>query len=372
MKPVSFDYFRPSSLEEAIALLHHYGSDAKLLSNGPLLHESLSYPFHLSQHKEKMMRYLSKRTACSVTPVPFRAWRPMLILLLTALLTVLIAACSTASSETRATPTAVSGARPTASGVNIASLPTITLTAYDYSFAMPVTIPARLTVVKLINRGSQPHQASFGRVKPGVTVAQVLAAAKRGVSAGPYLFSVLDFAGGPNTISPHGQQETILNLTPGHYVALCFVPGPDGMPHYQMGMITPFTVTTASGQAPTGAPTADVVVRLVDFGFVIPTGLKKGDLVKVVNQGTEAHEMAIVQPAPGKTVQDILAWANKPGAPFPFLFVGGISPIAPGSTEWLMLSLNPGRYVTFCFVTDPATGKPHVMLGMIYPFTVQA
>jgi hypothetical protein len=49
-----------------------------------------------------------------------------------------------------------------------------------------------------------------------------------------------------------------------------------------------------------------------------------------------------------------------------------MSPIAPGSTEWLMLSLNPGRYVTFCFVTDPATGKPHVMLGMIYPFTVQA
>jgi hypothetical protein len=300
------------------------------------------------------MRYLSKRTACSVTPVPFRAWRPMLVLLLTALLTALIAACSTAS------------------GANIVPLPTITLTAYDYSFAMPVTMAAGLTDIKLVNAGSQPHQASFGRVKPGVTVAQVLAAAKRGVSAQPYIFSVLDFAGGPNAISPHGQQETILNLRPGHYVALCFVPGPDGMPHYQMGMITPFTVTTASGQAPRGEPAADVVVRLVNFGFVMPANVRKGDLVKVVNQANEVHEMAIVQPAPGKTVQDILAWANKPGAPFPFLFVGGMAPIAPGSTEWFRLSLNPGRYVTFCFVTDPATGKPHIMLGMIYPFTVQA
>jgi len=256
--------------------------------------------------------------------------------------------------------------------VNIAKLPVITVTTYDDSFAMPVTIPAKLTVVKLVNAGPQPHQATFGRIKPGVTVDQVLAAAKRGSSALPYLFSALDFAGGPGGISPHGQQETILKLRPGHYVALCFVPGPDGMPHYQMGMITPFTVTTASGQAPTSEPTADVVVRLVNFGFVMPANVRKGELVKVVNQANEVHEMAIVQPAPGKTVQDILAWANKPGAPFPFLFEGGISPIAPGSTEWLMLSLNPGRYVTFCFVTDPATGKPHIMLGMISPFTVQA
>lgn len=297
----------------------------------------------------------------------------MLVLVLAALLTGLIAACGIHSGESP-TPTRVPDARPTASSVNIAKLPVITVTAYDYSYAMPTTIPARLTVVKLINRGSQPHQASFGRVKSGITVAQVLAAAKQGVSAEPYIESLLDFAGGPNAIAPHGQQETILNLTPGHYVALCFVPGPGGMPHYQMGMITPFTVTAASGQAPTGELTADTVVRLVDFGFVIPTGLKKGDLVKVINQGTEAHEMAIVQPVSGKTVQDILTWANKPtaAATAPFLFVGGLAPIAPGSTDWLVLSLNPGQYVALCYVTDPATGKKHLMLGMISPLTIQA
>src|SRR5260370_16136917 len=180
----------------------------------------------------------------------------------------------------------VSDASPTASSVNIAKLSVITVTAYDYSFAMPTTIPAGLTVVKLVNAGAQPHQASFGRIKPGVTLDQVLAAAKRGASAELYIYSALDFAGGPNTSSPQSQQETILHLRPGHYVALCFVPGPDGMPHYQMGMITPFTVTAASGQAPKGEPTADALVRLVDFGFVIPTGLKKGGLVNVLNQRT--------------------------------------------------------------------------------------
>ena len=317
------------------------------------------------------MKYTLKRTACSVTPSPLWAWGS-LMLVLAALLTVLIAACGTSSSETSTAPTSVPGDRPTASAVNSAKLPRVTVTAYDYSFAMPTTFAAGLTVVKLVNAGAQPHEASFGRVKAGVTVEQVLAAAKRGASAEAYIESLLDFAGGPGVISPHGQQETILNLRPGHYVALCFVPGPDGMPHYQMGMITPFTVTTASGQAPAGEPRADAVVKLVNFGYVMPASLKKGDLIKVVNQGTEAHEMVIVEPAPGKTEQDILAWLSKPSGPPPFLFVGGMSPIAAGSADWLMLSLNPGRYVALCAITDPATGKQHFMLGMIYPFTVQA
>jgi hypothetical protein len=248
----------------------------------------------------------------------------------------------------------------------------ITITAYDYSFAMPATVRAGLTVVKLVNAGSQPHQVSFGSVKAGVTVDEVLAAAKRGAAAESYLESVLDFAGGPNAIAPDAQQETILNLTADHYVVVCFLPGPHGMPHYQMGMISPFTVMAASGPAPAGEPAADAVIKLVNFGFVMPASLKQGDLVKLVNQATQAHEMAIVQPAPGKTVQDILAWTKHPTPTVPFLYVGGMSPIAAGSAAWLMLSLTPGRYVALCFVTDPATGKRHFMLGMIYPFMVQA
>jgi len=43
----------------------------------------------------------------------------------------------------------------------------------------------------------------------------------------------------------------------------------------------------------------------------------------VVNQSNEVHEMAIVQPAPGKTVQDILAWAKKTWRPVPVPLRGG-------------------------------------------------
>ncbi len=59
---------------------------------------------HMHYKKGKMMSQHVKRTACSLTPVPFRAWRPMLVLVLAALLTALIAACGKASGAS-ATPT---------------------------------------------------------------------------------------------------------------------------------------------------------------------------------------------------------------------------------------------------------------------------
>lgn len=51
MKPAAFEYLRPSSLEEAIALLQQYGDEAKLLSGGqsliPVLNMRLARPQYL-------------------------------------------------------------------------------------------------------------------------------------------------------------------------------------------------------------------------------------------------------------------------------------------------------------------------------------
>jgi carbon-monoxide dehydrogenase medium subunit len=57
MKPVPFDYFRPTSPEEAIALLQHYDDDAKLLAGGqssiPLLNMRLARPSALIECKQR-------------------------------------------------------------------------------------------------------------------------------------------------------------------------------------------------------------------------------------------------------------------------------------------------------------------------------
>lgn len=55
---------------------------------------------------------------------------------------------------------------------------------------------------------------------------------------------------GVDVMSPHSSINWILQAPPGHYAVVCFVPDPTtGKPHYQMGMVTFFTVAagTASG-----------------------------------------------------------------------------------------------------------------------------
>ena len=80
--------------------------------------------------------------------------------------------------------------------------------------------------------------------------------------------------------------------------------------------------------------------------------------------------MAIVKLAPGKNLQDVLNFLQKPAGPPPFADAGGLGAIAPGTSQWLKLNLQPGQYAALCFVPDSVTGKPHYMLGMAAQFSV--
>src|SRR5262244_2733824 len=48
MKPASFDYFAPTTLDETLELLHEYGDEAKILAGGqslmPLMNLRLAHP----------------------------------------------------------------------------------------------------------------------------------------------------------------------------------------------------------------------------------------------------------------------------------------------------------------------------------------
>src|SRR5437867_3781761 len=49
----------------------------------------------------------------------------------------------------------------------------VTVTANDYSFAAPDSIPAGLTTVKMLNAGKEPHQVIFIRIDSGKTMAEL-------------------------------------------------------------------------------------------------------------------------------------------------------------------------------------------------------
>src|SRR5437879_13819283 len=52
----------------------------------------------------------------------------------------------------------------------------VTITATDYAFGAPDTIPTGLTTLRLVNVGREPHQAGLVRIDSGKTAAEARSA----------------------------------------------------------------------------------------------------------------------------------------------------------------------------------------------------
>jgi outer membrane protein assembly factor BamE (lipoprotein component of BamABCDE complex) len=248
----------------------------------------------------------------------------------------------------------------------------VTITAIDYGYAMPASFALRagLVDVKLVNNGTQPHQAQLARLKPGVTNTQVIneLIEKRQEAQA---FSLLTFVGGPDTIAPGSGQETILALSAGNYALLCLVTGSDGLPHIDKGMI--HFLSVAPAQETETIPQSSGELIMQDHGYVLPAVLTQShaSTLRVENQGTQPHELNIVRLANGKSAQDILTFFQNPSGPPPFEEDGGMATLAPGTSCWMSVHLEPGHYAAFSAVPDPKTGVFQLTQGLLTSFTVQ-
>ncbi|WP_291770368.1 hypothetical protein, partial [Castellaniella sp.] len=123
----------------------------------------------------------------------------------------------------------------------------VTVDLVDFSFTnLPRQVKAGKHVWKVVDTGKQLHEIILNRIAPGMSFAQIekiLTAAppdSTSPHAGPPPF--VGMAG----IAPLNPGETnwaVLDLKPGDYFAICFVPDiKTGKPHFELGMIMPFTV----------------------------------------------------------------------------------------------------------------------------------
>ena len=248
-------------------------------------------------------------------------------------------------------------------------IPEIRIDSADYSYTGPASIPAGWVRVTLTNSGVEPHHVQFMRLNDDVTFEQFQEALA--VGEGPALRLVQQM-GGVGAIAPTGSAQAVLNLTPGEYVILCFIPSPDDhLPHLAKGM-----VQTINVEAPTGtmadAPVAALTVHMQNFLFEMPETLPAGKMmIKVVNDGSEAHELNLLQLAEGKTINDVMAYLNDPQGPPPFLPVGGINGLDLGFSGYLEFNFVPGKYVAICNIPSAAAqGMSHAQLGMVKEITV--
>jgi uncharacterized cupredoxin-like copper-binding protein len=249
-----------------------------------------------------------------------------------------------------------------------AQIPEITIKAADYAFDAPAQVEAGLVTITLVNDGQEPHHAQLVRLNDGVTLEQFQTALQQGPEAALPLAVA---AGGPGIVDPGLSSQVTVDLSPGQYLLLCFVPGHDGVPHLAKGMVKPIEVVARTGQVKAVAPRADVTVKLLDFSFILPSEIKAGRQVwQVVNEGPQPHEILLIKLVEGKSMADVQAFMHAAHAAPPFTNVGGFQAIHPGETGWLNLDLTPGDYVALCYVPDE-NGKSHLEHGMMLPFTVK-
>jgi hypothetical protein len=109
----------------------------------------------------------------------------------------------------------------------------------EYAFVVPTPFPAEPQVIELTSVGQEPHFFTMARVPKGTTVDDGLAAffARYGDPAGRSSVADLTLAFVRGTRSAGTTAWHAVDLAPGTYLAVCFIPDPmKGVPHAMYGM----------------------------------------------------------------------------------------------------------------------------------------
>jgi len=246
-------------------------------------------------------------------------------------------------------------------------IPDLVVTATDFSFAAPDTVEAGLRRVRLVNLGESPHHVQLLRLDNTTTVDQVLDCAQRDELVMPGV----TYMGGPDLPPPGSEGDVVMDLAPGRYLMLCYMPM-GKVRHLAMGMTRQLVVVPG---APDKAklPFADAHMVLDSYSFRLMGELTAGRrVIRVENVAEEPHEVFLAQVPAGRSAKEVLQWLQKKAGPPPFLPAGGTLMLSRGRNAYVSADLVAGEYVLMCFVPDSRDGKPHIAHGMVRAITVRS
>ncbi len=277
----------------------------------------------------------------------------------------------------------------------------VEVVANGLTFNAPDTIPSGWVTFRFRNEAPFTHFAVLERLPDGIgleqqqrEVAPAFQAGMDRLAAGdaagagaafgklPPWFGKVVFDGGPGLTAPGHVSETTVNLTPGTYLLECYVKTAGTFHSFNRdptahGMVHQFTVTDAGSGAP--EPTADLQVTVSgDSGIVMAGDPQAGRRTIAVHFADQAvyenfvgHDVHLVRLQDSTDLGALEAWMDwrRPeglNTPSPAEFLGGTNEMPAGSTAYLRVTLDPGRYAWVAEVPD-ARAK-----GMLKPFTVPA
>lgn len=250
--------------------------------------------------------------------------------------------------------------------------PELQVTVTDDAIEAPTQAAAGLTLLTVENASSQDTGVFLLAPPPGISMAELQAAAEATPTAEEefpdWLYDAV-LTGGPSVFAG-SRGRAVINLTPGDWAVL------------SEGDQEPAPITVSEGAIPpvTTEPPADLAVELQEYAFSIPEQVAPGPQIwELSNTGQQPHVMYVVKTPGPVTMDQIMTLLQlsedatpPPGVPNPEEFedIGGLTVISGGRTAWIELDLEPGNYVAICFIPDKETQELHALLGMVSIFTV--
>ncbi len=232
---------------------------------------------------------------------------------------------------------------------------TLDVKASEYAYKLSGKPVAGWVKIGFDNVGVENHMLAIVELQKGVTVGQLKKAASSDDDSAFQKIAAPGAnengpSGTPDLLGPKQETATITRLPAGHYGMLCFVPAPDGTPHFMKGMIKTFDVK--KGKSDLKLPTTVRDATLTDTGITFDTDdIGRNVTVEVTNDGQAVHSFTLVKVDEGHSLDEVRDYFNTlfggqgdVSATPPGLIVGGISSIDPGKTAYLEQTLEPGHY----------------------------
>lgn len=116
----------------------------------------------------------------------------------------------------------------------------VAVTLKEYTFEMPTELKAGAHTLKVSNQGTQSHEMILFKLAEGKTLADLHTFLSNPEPSGP---PPGEEVGGALPMAAGMRAWTTVDLKPGNYVAVCFIPDSgDGKSHLEHGMLMPLKV----------------------------------------------------------------------------------------------------------------------------------
>ena len=220
----------------------------------------------------------------------------------------------------------------------------VDITAGDYFFTSPESIPAGLTTFRLRQVGKFAHDMSIVQLTQNKTFEEfaALVMARELLTRGTWAKHL----GGPGFIEPPLSTNATLVLEPGTYALACFMVFPGDPPEHRQ-MLKPLYVVPAPG-TPAMEPPADLVVKILDDRHEFSPSLSAGPhLLRVENAASQSRLFRMERLLPGRTVEEALKW-NRGRFTVP-------ETVRPTESKGRLASIEPGQYLIMAVDLDPGT-----------------